>query len=507
MKKHILILLVGALALTGCSDFLERNPLSDMSPKTFFTTKGDMRSWNAGIYNAMQLTLNTAHLDWGDLRSDNYDNTGYADSNDLFINGLKSSNKDYSSWQNLYSCISRCNTAIEEYPKIPQILESEYANYVGQAYGMRALMYFYALRVWGGVPIVTESWDGDLSKTQLVRASIADVKAQILSDLENAKHYLTNESDKYYFSIPAYYALKTDLHMWFKEYNEALEASTYFTDSKNFALVASESEWKQIFLSPAASKEVILVVAWDYATNGSSGWAQRVGASNTNNPFMMSESIFYTFIDRLRSGEGADGRFWNVMDTVKVYFNTNRIPLTYASYKKTSGIEKCTKYSDVDPNRKFNSSYGVYETQWLVLSSSNAEVQIPVYRLADILLLRAEALNQLGRGTEALNIVNSIRKRVGYNADATKEVSNTDKVKVEDVILAERQLELLSEGKRWFDLVRTDRVIDVMDPIYKMRQSTPVGFGDAGRILFPIYTREFEANSELEQNYPYTKGN
>lgn len=465
-----------------------------------------MRSWNAGIYNALQLTLNTGHLDWGDLRSDNYESTGYADSNDLFVNGLRSSNKDYCSWQNIYSCISRCNTAIVEYPKIPQILESEYTNYVGQAYGMRALMYFYALRVWGGVPIVTEPWDGDLSKTQLKRASVEDVKVQILSDLESAKYYLTSESDKYYFSIPAYYALKTDVHMWFKEYSAAFETSNYFIGNKNFALVKSESEWKQIFMTDNSS-EMIMVVSWDYTANGASGWMQRVGASDTNNGFMMSESIFNTFIDRLRSGEGTDGRFWNVVDTVKIYYNTNRISLTYASYKKTSGIEKCTKYSEVDPNRKFNTGYGVYESYWGILSSKTDVIRIPVYRLADILLLRAESLNQLGRGAEALGIVNDIRKRVGYNADAIKEVSSSDKLEVENVILTERQLEFIAEGKRWFDLVRTDRVIDVMDPIYKERQSTPVGFGDPGRILFPIHTREFEANSELEQNYPYTKGN
>ncbi|GAB6007615.1 RagB/SusD family nutrient uptake outer membrane protein [Dysgonomonas reticulitermitis] len=507
MKKYLFILTMVMLGITSCNDFLDRNPISDMSPTTFFTTKGDMRSWNAGIYNAMQLTLNVAHLSWGDLRSDSYESTGYADSNDLYINGLKASNSGYASWNNLYSCIARCNIAIENYPEIPQILESEYSNYIGQAYGMRALMYFYALRVWGGVPIVTKSWDGDVSSTQIGRATIEEVKAQIMSDLTEAKRYLNNPTDKFYFSTAAYYALKTDVHMWFKEYDEALSTSDYFINNSNFTLVNSEIEWKQMFLTPGASKEIILAVAWDYATNGASGWPSQLGASNTNNGFMMSKAIFETFIDRLRSGKGTDSRFWNTLDTVKIFYNTNRIPLTYASYKGTSGIEKNTKYCDVDPNRVFNASYGVYQSHWLVLSTSNAAVQFPVYRLADVLLLRAEALNKLSRGAEALNVVNNIRKRVGYKADAAQEAESTDKAKIENIILQERQLEFLGEGKRWFDLVRTDKVIDIMDPIYKLRQSTPVGFGDPGRILFPIYTREFEANSALEQNYPYTKGN
>ena len=132
-------------------------------------------------------------------------------------------------------------------------------------------------------------------------------------------------------------------------------------------------------------------------------------------------------------------------------------------------------------------------------------------RVANPMLLRAEALNQLGRGDEALDIVNQIRNRSGYFRDAKTEVNVNDKTEVESLILFERQLEFYGEGQRWFDLMRTGRLVDVMDPVFSERQMkagvTVTGFGDEGLKYWPIYYREFESNSALkgDQNYPYTE--
>ncbi|MDD4632948.1 MAG: RagB/SusD family nutrient uptake outer membrane protein, partial [Proteiniphilum sp.] len=208
-----------------------------------------------------------------------------------------------------------------------------------------------------------------------------------------------------------------------------------------------------------------------------------------------------------------DARFWNNVDTVKLFYNGQRLPLTYANWT-TSGIEKCTKYSIIDPDREFDSKNGVYKSYWAILSSSNAEIQIPIYRLADVLLLRAEALNKTGKPTDALNIVNQMRSRVGYTADAKLEVNTADQTAVEMLILQERQLEFIAEGKRWFDLIRTDHLLEVMDPVIRARQEVAgvqvTGFTQAeeGKKYMPIYYREFESNTALkgDQNPPYSEG-
>lgn len=493
------------LIVSGCADFLDRSPLSDMSPATFFANKGDMKSWNAGIYDAFQSTLSLGHLEWGDIRSDNYHTTSYDDGK-AYMNAVESTQSQYS-WASLYKTIDRCNVAIARFPEIPGVIESDWADYVGQAYGLRAFMYFYAIRVWGDVPLITDPWDGNVENSYVPRTPVAQVKEQILSDIAKAIQYLnTNVANdrKFYFNRAAAWALKMDLHMWFREYQLALDAyNAYFAGTTNYALVANDKEWKQIFLSPADSKETIFNMAWNFEQDGSHPWAQRVGASNTNNPYKISESIFVEFVDRLYSGEGKDGRFWNVVDTVKLWNSGNKMPIS-TSHWSVSGIEKCVKYSDVDPTAT--------TSQWLVLSSSNCDIDICLYRYADVLLLRAEALNQLGKANEALQIVNNIRARVGYLADARTEVDQNDKKAVETVILLERQLEFMAEGKRWFDLCRTGRVVEVMDPVLRARQEAVgvavTGFGDEGRILCPIYYREFESNPALRghQNPPYTEG-
>ena len=93
--------------------------------------------------------------------------------------------------------------------------------------------------------------------------------------------------------------------------------------------------------------------------------------------------------------------------------------------------------------------------------------------------------------------------RMGYTKMLT--ASNTpDPEALENAILIERQLELWGEGKRWYDLVRTGKVITTMDPIL-IERGIAEGFGDVGKILFPIHSSVFEANPLIKQNEPYTQ--
>ena len=110
--------------------------------------------------------------------------------------------------------------------------------------------------------------------------------------------------------------------------------------------------------------------------------------------------------------------------------------------------------------------------------------------------------------------MNQIRSRVGYMADAKLEVNTADPSAVEMLILLERQLEFIAEGKRWFDLVRTDHLLEVMDPVIRARQESAgvqiTGFpqSEEGKKYMPIYYREFESNKALkgDQNPPYSEG-
>lgn len=534
MKNHLRygyasLLAVMVMIVSGCENFLNREPLSDLTTGTFFKAKSDMRVWVHGTYDELQNALlgaNAAALEWGDLRSDNYGNTGYGDTR-VYMNAIDASQGQWT-WEYIYRVIDRCNVGIMKFPTIPSVTPADYNDYLGQLHGLRALSYFYALRVWGAVPLTLEPWDGETAeKANLPRTSEPEIKAQILSDIDKSIELLNSDvSRKFYFNRAAAWALKTDVHMWFREYNEALAASQYFIGHASIKfLVATATApghvvWKNQFTDPASSSESIFTMAWNQDPTGADGvnqWAQRVGASNTNNTYQVSRVIFNEFIARHQSKKGRDGRFWGVLDTAKIAYAAGaRILANPPVYRVLStndygrdGTTKCIKFSlpsTAQPDRE----------KWQVLSTTTSTVQLPIYRFADVMLLRAEALNRTGNADGALTIVNSIRTRVGYTADSKTEVSLSDVVAVEDLILKERQLEFMCEGKRWFDLMRTEadgvnNVIRVMDPVMRQRQIDYkvelTGFGDPGRIKFPIYYREFESNPALRgsQNLPYTE--
>lgn len=507
--------------LSSCADMLDKEPLSSLAPGTFFKDKSEMANWNAGIYVAFQSALSQKQVLYGDVRSDNVQSTGYAQ--DWILMNSITPQRAEASWQPFYQAITRANVGIEKYPTIPNILESEIAPYMGQCHGMRALMYFWGTRTWGKMPIITTEWDGSMTSVNVPRSSLDEVRDLIYSDIQKAIEYftITNTSSKFYLGLAAMHELKIEVDMWYHRYEDALAESEYFIGNSNYYLVDGEGEWKKIFENPDASPEVIFAMDWDFSANGvNSGWLGQLGASNTNNPWQMSWPIFKEFVDRLRMDEdkaeddpnvyGADSRFWNTVDTVKLYYNNQRIPITYATYDAT-GIEKCIKYSQLDPTREYDSSNQIYKSYYGVLNTIDSDQKLVMMRVANPMLLRAEALNQLGRGAEALEIVNQIRKRSGYFRDATTEVNVNNKTQVESLILLERQLEFYGEGQRWFDLMRTGHFIEVMEPVFANRQIaagvTVTGFGDEGRKYWPVYYREFESNTALkgDQNYPYTE--
>jgi len=134
-------------------------------------------------------------------------------------------------------------------------------------------------------------------------------------------------------------------------------------------------------------------------------------------------------------------------------------------------------------------------------------VYFPMYRLADIFLLYAEALNKTGDMPNALKYLNFVHQRATLPA-YTAAALNTPTL-MEDAILQERQWELFDEGKRWYDLCRTDHVFQAMDALLKKRQlaagAAQTGWGtDWRRYLWPLHRNVLNANPSLVQNPPYS---
>lgn len=144
------------------------------------------------------------------------------------------------------------------------------------------------------------------------------------------------------------------------------------------------------------------------------------------------------------------------------------------------------------------------------VTNQTLPVYLTMYRLSDMYLLYAEALNGLGDRTNALKYLNFVRKRARLSLYDANDASIATSYQLETAILDERRLELFGEGKRWFDLVRTGRVKEVMDPILKRRQEEAgnldkPGFLDpTNRVYWPIHRNVLNSNKSLVQNPGYT---
>jgi hypothetical protein len=517
--KQVKILTFAALLLSigvvlpGCKKFLTQDPISTVSPNRFWQDQNDANTWMAGIYNQMQSTLSSAFFDWGEVRSDNVRVGGTGNAQQTMISNTLSGNdadiNGITNWTNLYTTISLCNYGIKYFP---QMIESnadggaaKYRDYLGQCYGLRALMYFYGLRVWGKLPLLTSPIESLDQETQVARSSVDQVRKRIESDIDSSILLIgSTTTQRFYLQKAAVYALQTDLAMWFQDYYRAITASQNCITESKCQYVNNISEWKSIFLDPANSNEAIFNLFWSVAERGGGvGVCSKVGSASNTNQYEPRTFIWQRFKERVDpvTQKPMDGRFWAVFDTLA--YNTEEL--------YDAAVVQLGKYSPW----KANAPQG---TGFTFQGNTDCSAAIPIYRFADVMLLRAEALAHTGKYQEALDIVNNIRKRVGYTVTA-KLSDYTDDLTagIENTILNERQLELLGEGKRWFDLCRIGKIYDYSDNGYgylktimnPILSTTTGGIQFAGinmgRVLFPINSAAFNANRKLlgDQNPPY----
>ena len=526
--KNIALLFFGLMFLlpqSGCKKFLEQDPISTITPESFWKDRNDAMTWRAGVYQSLQTTLRSNWFDWGEVRSDNIQTAGTGNAQTKLMNNVLSANdadiNAITNWSGLYRTISLCNYGIKYYPEM--IINNyeqgatEYADYLGQCYGIRALLYFYGLRVWGRIPLVNEPVEALSQPNMFARAEIADVKVQILNDIEESLKYIGNNTgQKYYMQKGAVYALQTDVYMWFKDYDLALIASQNCITQSGNQWVSSAQQWKNIFTDPVNSTETIFNLYWDnIESGGGAGFCQKLGSASNTNQYRISTAIFTQLLLRTDpvTEKKTDGRYFLSFDTIS--YNSP------ALYEAAAGQVKFAKFAPFDPTavRPDGQPGGAFQLE----GNTDCNVKMPVYRFADVMLLRAEALNRTGNPQGALDIVNRVRNRVGYmvNAELSDYTGDVTEA-IERTILTERQYELLGEGKRWFDLCRIGNTYDfsnngyeylreVMNPILQARMGAVPYDNNAlvpngmGRILYPINSEVFNSNPKLrgDQNPPY----
>ncbi len=375
-------------------------------------------------------------------------------------------------WTYLYSHIARANSIIANVPGVNDaaLTENRKNQIMGEARFMRARAYFDLVRMYGPVPLVTEELPTITSANIVeiypllypVRTPVEDVYAQILADLNEAAPVVpASGPDKMTVTPGAVYTLLAKVHATLGNWEEVLTNTGKVMDMGYQLLPEFEQLWDG--LHENSSEAIFELNFSDWGTGGNWG-----------------SSMFY----------GTDWKKFNTPsnDLIAAYDAEGDL------VRKNSTVffsDVTGKWSDrYHPLTKFPFAYKMRQT--------DASQNIIVYRLADVLLLRAEALNETGDLAGAGALVDQVRNR----AKLSKVVAS-DQPSMKLAIEKERRLELAFEGHRWFDLLRTGRAIEVMKAA-KDGSGNSLNYAiSESSLIWPVPQGEIDKNENLEQNTGY----
>lgn len=481
MNKSIKILVLTAILSSASScNYLELIPPDGLVRDEYWTSKEDIHAVLMGAYQKFAQIDERLFL-YGELRGDMLGQGQHiSSSHRQIMEGNIYPTNSLCSWGDFYQVIHYCNLVLK-YTSIvididPTFTEYQKSGFDAEALFLRSLAYFYLVRVFKDVPFVMEPSEEDDVDFYLPKTEEKQIIDRITSDLENAilfvqDDYGTLEENKGRATKGAILALLADIYLWDFNYEKVIEYTSRIEALAQPYVLMHAGKWFENYY-PGNSLENI----FEFQFNSGLG---------------QSNSMFgYTYYvgRRFKASEKAIERL-SPLQTQEIYRGS-------ATFRLSDGT--IWKYIGAAPDQEtIRPSAELYDANWIV------------YRLADILLMKAEALSQLGNYSEALALLNEIRKRADV---PVLDLANTPEA-FEDAILEERAIELAFEGKRWFDLMRMGRRNDykrkskLIEIIVEKVPSTQrlvlaSKLTDPNGWYLPILDKEIERNNELTQN-PY----
>ncbi|WP_373513858.1 RagB/SusD family nutrient uptake outer membrane protein [Persicitalea sp.] len=445
--------------LTAC-DVLDTKPVDSITQDNFWNTPDEATAAAVGLNDGMQDATQYVGV-WGDLRADIFSSKRgnlVQSLVDVMLNNI-SPGSEYSSWTRLYTVVGRANWMLANLPRVSGLSQKLQDQYTGEAAFARAFCYYYAVRLWGDVPLITQPYTSATADFLQPRNPKAEVLAQIEKDIDLAisklpDTYSTLTDTKGRATRWAALALKTDFSLWMAKvegktdyYPKALATADQIIKSGMFRLVTGAA-YADLFAVKNQSESI-----YEIQFNNSQNELQEV-----NSPASLTSYGPFSATNRLL-----------IHEKLLATFEPNDLRVPAITLDVTSSSPKYIKYR--------GSPTGVQQLTFF-------DANIIIYRLADIILLRAEMLNDQGQTAAALADLNLIRSRAGLPPSTA-----TTQTQLKDAILKERYVELCAEGKRWFDLIRNG-VVTREQPLIT----------DPGNYLWPINEGLLNANSQLTQN-------
>lgn len=475
MKKLITIygLILLGLTLHSCDALLDISPKSSITGQVFWQNEGDFYPYMTGIYNRYR-----SHIDYMGFAEDRTEmwKQGYnARFTPFWAHNIIPGNTV--EWTGYYGTIGHVNLLLSRIEPFQFSSPTMKNRIKAESYAMRAAMYFYIARVYGDVPLVLDPVENE-TEPLYSRASVSQVFQQINSDIEQALSLFPENgySNKFRWTKPAVYALLADVKMWTAsvmgggaaDYNAAIGAIIEVENSG----VSLLSEYGDIF-DQSRNNEIIMSFYLDRSEYSSADYNNALlrfdtsqGADNAAElPMALAGQQAYTLSAR-------------ALELFAAHPNDSRIPRTYIP----------EIYNGIIANYWPNKFIGTQYTDTRI-----ADSDIILYRLSDLLLLKAEAFAALGQSENALLNLNKVRERAGI-----PNFTETDQNILLKEILDERGRELFHEIKRWYDLRRA-HAIGVVD----LYQFIPNLSGLNTPLYWPIHLNMIARNELLVQTDGY----
>lgn len=497
MKKIFLaaVSIIMAGALCSCSDFLDKSPKNTVDPSA--TVDDDVA---VSMANACYRTLQSSNMYnqrlWTlDIVAGN--SIVGAGGGDDGLETVQASNFTTQSdngmalymWRSPWVGIGQCNILIQALEGKDLAPGSIQARSLGEALFLRAHYYYVLVRLYGGVPLRLKPFNPGES-TDIARASADDVYKQIIADTEKAATLLPakseyNDDELGRATKDAAYTMLADIYLTLApDHNEYYNnVVTLCNQVTALGYDLTQCNYEDNFDATINNgKESIFEVQYSGNTEYDF-WG--------NNP---QSSWLSTFMGPRNSDFVAGSYGWNQP--------TEEFMSQYEDGDKRKDLtvlyEGCPDFD----GKAYKSSYsitGYNVRKFLVPKSISPEyntnpANFVVYRYADVLLMKAEALNELGQTAAAAEPLNIVRRRAGL-----PDVSGLSQADMREKIIHERRIELAFEGHRWFDMIRINHgeyAIRFLKSIGKSRVTKD-------RLLFPIPQTEMDANQLMTQNPGY----
>ena len=461
--KFVLPVLWVCILAGACTKQLNQVPPTSKVLNRFFTTQNEAEEYVNSVYDVLQRTgLYGQYLPViAEIPSDNTwdqvpaNDNGYAGQLDLFStipsNGILSQN-----WSDSYVAIQRANVVLNRIDAITYQSDSIKTARKGAMKFIRALVYFNLVRTFGDVPLVTQETTNPNEYFGQGRTPKDTVYAQIIKDLTEA--------------IPALQPTADQKGGVIRTAGQALLGKVYLTLGQNQNAIATLNNvviagihtllpaTASVFpISNELNAEIIFAVQFASNLNGNS----------EGSPLQQQTSP---------SGFESGAKGHN-LPTTYLYNQYSNSDLRKGVYLDTTkqGVPYCKKYTANVSNPVDGGSDFV------------------VLRYADVLLMLAEADNETTNTTDALKYLNLVRKRAGL-ADFTA----TDQTLIKNEISLQRQLELIGEGHRWFDLLRSGNAVQTMNT-YFQKTGQNISIKD-NNLLMPVPQDQIDTDPSIKPN-------